>query len=166
MKINRSRNENLQFAKWPSTFSLRLLRYSKPKIPKKKSVSPGKFRLGGMRDAFVATYKVQRRFWATDSNRKQGLFAFYKPWRHHICIDECHYSYRDDLPENLDKTTAQECKTFTSSGPWAPFLNRKRYLIFKRSDKIHHCKQWPMWRETHRCATYDASKTELSLRRH
>ena len=35
MKINRSRNENLQFAKLPSTFSLRLLRYSKQKIPKK-----------------------------------------------------------------------------------------------------------------------------------
>ena len=29
---------------------------------------------------------------------------------------KCHYSYRDDLPENLDKTTAQECKTFTPGG--------------------------------------------------
>ena len=85
-------------------------------------------------------YKVQRRFWATDSNRKQGLFPHCRPWRHHICIDECHYSYRDDLPENLDKTTAQECKTFTSGGHWPPCLNRKRHLIFKRSDKIHHCK--------------------------
>ena len=46
---------------------------------KKKSVSPEKFRLGGMRDAFVATYKVQRRFCVTDSNRKQGLYPFYKP---------------------------------------------------------------------------------------
>ena len=44
-----------------------------------------------------------RRFWATDSNRKQDLFPFYMPWRHHICIDKCHYSYRDDLPENLPK---------------------------------------------------------------
>ena len=62
MKINRSRNENQQFAKGPSTFSLHLLRYSKQKNYEKKSVSPGRFRLGGMRDAFVATYKVQRRF--------------------------------------------------------------------------------------------------------
>ena len=38
-----------------------------------------------------------------DSNRKQDLFPFYMPWRHHICIDKCHYSYRDDLPENLPK---------------------------------------------------------------
>ena len=37
------------------------------------------------------------------SNRKQDLFPFYMPWRHHICIDKCHYSYRDDLPENLPK---------------------------------------------------------------
>ena len=39
----------------------------------------------------------------TDSNQKQDLFPFYMPWRHHICIDKCHYSYRDDLPENLPK---------------------------------------------------------------
>ena len=39
--------------------------------------------------------------WATDSNWKQDLFPFYMPWRHHICIDKSHYSYRDDLPENL-----------------------------------------------------------------
>ena len=25
-------------------------------------------------------------------------------------------THRDDFPENLDKTTAQECKTFTSGG--------------------------------------------------
>ena len=55
---------------------------------------------------------------------------------HYLCIDECHYSYRDDLPENLDKTTAQECKAFTSSVHCAPFLNGKRHLIFKRSDKM------------------------------
>ena len=55
---------------------------------------------------FRCTYKVKlklRRFWATDSNRKQDLFPFYMPWRHDICIDKCHYSYRDDLPENLPK---------------------------------------------------------------
>ena len=37
------------------------------------------------------------------SNRKQDLFPFYMPWRHHICIDKCHYSYRDDLPKNLPR---------------------------------------------------------------
>ena len=77
-----------------------------------------------MRDALVAAYKVQRRFWATDSNRKQALFPVYKPWRHHICIDKSHYSYRDDLPENLDKTTAQECKTFSSET--TPDIQTKR----------------------------------------
>ena len=54
----------------------------------------------------IDPYKVElnlRRFWATDSNRKQDLFPFYMPWRHHICIIKCHYSYRDDLPENLPK---------------------------------------------------------------
>ena len=52
-----------------------------------------------MRDVFVAS--ELRRFWATDSNWKQHLYPFYMPWRHHIYIDKCHYSYRDDLPENL-----------------------------------------------------------------
>ena len=37
------------------------------------------------------------------SNRKQDLFPFYMPWCHHICIDKCHYSNRDNLPVNLPK---------------------------------------------------------------
>ena len=37
------------------------------------------------------------------SNRKQDLSPFYMPCRHHICIDKCHYSYWDDLPENFPK---------------------------------------------------------------
>ena len=120
MKICSLRNENLQFAKWESVVCEMTIcslgndnllsrcvysdYYSKQKIPPQKAVSPRKFRLRGMRDVFVATYKLKlRRFWATDSNRKQDLFPFYMPWRHHICIDKCHYSYRDDLPENLPK---------------------------------------------------------------
>ena len=119
MKICSLRNENLQFAKWESVVcemticSLgndKLLSHCvysdilNRKFPPKKAVSPRKFRLRGIRDIFVATYKLKlRRFWATDSNRKQDFFPFYMPWRHHICIDKCHYSYRDDLPENLPK---------------------------------------------------------------
>ena len=99
MTICSLRNDNCM------TFSLRLLGYSKQKIPPQKAVSPRKFRLRGMCDVFVATYNVYklRHFLVTDSNRKQDLFPFYMPWRHHICIDKCHYSYRDDLPENLPK---------------------------------------------------------------
>ena len=41
-----------------------------------------------------------------DVNQKCGLFPFDMPWRYHICIAKCLYSYRDYLPENLDKTTA------------------------------------------------------------
>ena len=121
MKNCSLRNDNLWFRKWQFTFSLRLLGYSKQKIPPKKAVSPRKFRFRGMCDIFVTTFKVQlklRRSWATDSNRKQDLFPFYMPWHHHICIDKCHYSYRDDLLENLPKNHCQECKKSTSGGRW------------------------------------------------
>ena len=35
-------------------------------------------------------------------------------WDYHICIAKCLYSYTDDLPENLTKTTAKEFKKSTS----------------------------------------------------
>ena len=76
------------------------------KFPPKKRFHPENSDCVECVTFFVATCKVSlklRRFWATDSNRKQDLFPFYMPWRHHICIDKCHYSYRDDLPENLPK---------------------------------------------------------------
>ena len=50
MKICSLRNDNF-------TFSLRLLGYSKQKIPPKKAVSPRKFRLPGMHDVFIAHIK-------------------------------------------------------------------------------------------------------------
>ena len=119
MKICSLRNENLQFTKWESVvYELTICSLGNDnllshciysdilnrKSPPKKAVLPRKFRLCGMCDVFVATYKLKlRRFWATNSNRKQDLFPFYMPWCHHICIDKCHYSYRDDLPENLPK---------------------------------------------------------------
>ena len=96
MKICSLWNENLQFAKWQSVvcemticslgndnllsrcvYSDILNRKLPP--PPKKNLSSGV------------------------SSRKQDLFPFYMPWRHHVCIDKCHYSYRDDLPENLPK---------------------------------------------------------------
>ena len=116
MRICSLRNKNLQFAKRQSVVcevricSLGndnlLSRCVYSDIPPQKAVSPRKFKLCGMRDVFIATYKVWlklRHFWAMDSNRKQDLFSFYMPLRHHICIDKCHYCYRDDLPENLHK---------------------------------------------------------------
>ena len=143
MKICSLRNENLQFAKWESVVcemkicSLRndnhvTICSLRNDNPPKKAVSPRKFRLRGMRDVFVATYKL-RRFWATDSNRKQDLFPFYMPWRHHITLTET------ICLKICLRTTAQECKKSFSGGRWTPYLNQKRHAIFKRTDKIHHC---------------------------
>ena len=56
----------------------------------------------------------QRRFCATDVKRKLAFFSFSKPWRYRIYIAKCLNSYRDDLPKNLFKITAQECKMSTS----------------------------------------------------
>ena len=49
----------------------------------------------------------QQRFWPTHVNRKWGFFSFNMPWCYQMCIDMCLYSYRDDLPKNLFKITAQ-----------------------------------------------------------
>ena len=38
------------------------------------------------------------------------FFPFNMPWRYTICIAWFLYTCRDDLTENLGKTTAQECK--------------------------------------------------------
>ena len=56
----------------------------------------------------------QRRFWATHVNQKLGLVPFNFPRHDRICIATCLYTHRDDLPENLGKTTAQEWKKSTS----------------------------------------------------
>ena len=124
MKISRKicslRNENLQFAKWKSAvcemsicslgndnsrsrnsrcvYSDILSRKFPPKKPFRPENSSDcaecvTFSLPGIK--FNLSSGV--------SNRKQDLFPFYMPWRHYICIDKCHYSYRDDLPENLPK---------------------------------------------------------------
>ena len=39
------------------------------------------------------------------------------PWHSQIFIAKCLYSYRDDLPKNLLKITAQVCKKSTSGWP-------------------------------------------------
>ena len=56
----------------------------------------------------------QRRFWATHVNRKWVLFAFHMTCCYHICIPKCVFSRRDNLPENLLKSTPQDCNTSTS----------------------------------------------------
>ena len=40
-----------------------------------------------------------------------------------MCIAKCLYSYRDDLPENLGKTTAQEGKKKSTSSWRASLKN-------------------------------------------
>ena len=56
---------------------------------------------------------IRRLSWVTHVNRKWDLFHFDIPWRCQICLAKYLYSYRDDLPENLGKTT-EECKKPTS----------------------------------------------------
>ena len=56
----------------------------------------------------------QRRFWATHVNRKWVLFAFHMTWHYQICTSKSVFSHRDNLPENLLKSTPQDCKTSTS----------------------------------------------------
>lgn len=46
--------------------------------------------------------------------RSQAVFLWKMPWRYKICIAKCLYSFRDDFPENLGKTTTQDCKKSTS----------------------------------------------------
>ena len=41
------------------------------------------------------------------------FFSFDMPWRYQICIANCLYSCRDDLPKILYKLTAQVCKKST-----------------------------------------------------
>ena len=50
----------------------------------------------------------QRRFSVTHVlNRKYGLLPFSMPWRYRICFAKYLYSYKEDLPDNVGKTTAQ-----------------------------------------------------------
>ena len=49
-------------------------------------------------------------FWATHVNRKWAFFSFNMPCRYQICIAECLYPYKVDLPRNLFKITDEELK--------------------------------------------------------
>ena len=66
------------------------------KLQPKKAVSPRKFRLRGMRDVFVATYKVQAQAFLSDGQQPEA-----RPLPFSYALMPPHYSYRDDLPENL-----------------------------------------------------------------
>ena len=61
-----------------------------------------------------------REFKQWNRNRKWAFFSFNIPWGYHICIAKCLYSYRDDLPKNLFKITAEEFKKSTSG--WRAWL--------------------------------------------
>ena len=45
---------------------------------------------------------------------------FYTPGHYQICIGEFLFSYKDDVPEGFNQTTAQCCKKSTSG--WRPSL--------------------------------------------
>ena len=62
----------------------------------------------------------QRRFWATHVNRKSGSLPFYMPRHWQICIAKCLFSYKENLIESFNRTTAQWCKKSTSG--WRPLL--------------------------------------------
>ena len=47
-------------------------------------------------------------FTFTNHYRNWGLFAYNLPGRYHIWIGKRPYSFREDLPETLGKTTGQE----------------------------------------------------------
>ena len=120
MKICSLWNENLQFAKWQSVvcemticslgndnllsrcvYSDILNRKLPPPPQKKKLFRP---EISDCVECMTFSLpRIKFNLSSGVSNRKQDLFPFYMPWRHHICIDKCHYSYRDDLPENLPK---------------------------------------------------------------
>ena len=81
-----------------------------------------------------------RRFWATHGNRKSSFFSFNMRQRYHICVAECFYSYRDDLPKNLFKVTAQECKKSTSC--WRSSLKNSLTLFGSSALTRTRCPIW------------------------
>ena len=73
-------------------------------------------------------------------SKTSSLFICLSLTPQYICIDKCHYSYRDDLPENLPKNHCPRMQKVHFRWPFeTPYLNQKRHAIFKRTDKIHHC---------------------------
>ena len=81
----------------------------------------------------------QRRFWATHVNRKwtYSLLIFLVASK--ICIAKSLFYYRDDLPKNLFKIIAQECKKSTSG--WRASL--KMVATFWTSSINNRCsKKW------------------------
>ena len=116
MRICSLRNENLQFAKWQSVVcEMTICSLGNDNLLSRCVYSDILNRKFPPKSRFAQKIQIARNAWrfrchvtkfnlsSGVSNRKQDLFPFYMPWRHHICIDKCHYSYRDDLPENLPK---------------------------------------------------------------
>ena len=66
---------------------------------------PGSFKKGALSKGIFEPRK---------SNGSESFFPFDISWHHQICIARGLYSLRDDLPENIGKTTTQaECKKST-----------------------------------------------------
>ena len=84
--------------------------------------------------AFVIVFTLRslstHDFWATHVNRKRDLFAFNIPKRYQNCIANCLYCYRKDLPANLGKPIAQECKMSTSG--WKTSLLKLLFIVRAR----------------------------------
>ena len=91
------------------------LGYSKQKIPPNKVLSPTKFRLRGMPDVFVATYKVQLKLMRQQPEARPlpFLYALMPP---HFVFKSVITLIETICLKICPRTTAQECKKSTSGG--------------------------------------------------
>lgn len=63
------------------------------------------------------------------STRKWGLFLFNLPKRYQNCTAEFPFTYKQDLPKNLSKTTAQRCKKPTSGWGALTYATQKTSFL-------------------------------------
>ena len=70
---------------------------------------------------YYVCIKGVKRSWATDVNRKWGLFPLHMPWRYKICTPLLLYSYRDDLTCIAQKRLCLKLPM--------PSLNLSRHLV-------------------------------------
>ena len=56
-----------------------------------------------------------------------------------MCIAKCLYTYGDNMPENVGKTTPQECKTSTSGHSKTPLLKLPIQLKRPRNMQMKKC---------------------------
>ena len=84
----------------------------------------------------------QTRFWEMQVNRKWDLLPFSMPWRKQIFTANVLFSFKDDLPESFNQTTAQWRKKFTSVD-----VRRSKTLLLKLHNVFAQAHYWLMWRK-------------------